>query len=97
MTHCILADADVRSHWAHLPSSCYLTLSPEETSLYNNFLVEKKKEYRNKEEGGAEMLQVLESDAHSTGGLRLRRGTVPLVTHFAALLVRSLLMPVPRP
>lgn len=37
MTHCILADAGVRSHWVHLPSSYYFTLNPEETSLYNNF------------------------------------------------------------
>ena len=67
MTHCILADVDVRSHWAHLLSSYYFTLSPEETSLYNNFLMDKKKEYRNKEKSGAEMLQVLEFDVHSTG------------------------------
>lgn len=77
MTHRILADADVRSHWAHLPSSYYFTLSPEETSLCNNFLVEKRNEYRNKEEGSAEMLQVLELDAYSTGRLGLRGGLCP--------------------
>lgn len=80
----------VRSHWAGLPSAHCFTLAPEKMSLWDNFLMEKKKTCRNKEENGAEMLlgggeMLIPQEAWGS------EGPVPILTHFAALLGSSLL------